>query len=80
MNYNFSNQSDAQLEALSSAVYNEQKRRFLLRSKEFPEIAGVNGVEAIKQYRDCYNLTVSQALWLKRHYDDVKHSFGKNKL
>lgn len=75
MTYNFINQSDESLKALSSAVFEEQKRRFHLTIAFQPpptfalsEGGNILLVESIKQYREQHNCTLSEAKWIVEYF------------
>lgn len=63
--YVLTNLSDEKLKELSSAVYDERRRRIrLVADSKYPKLTlpdGSNSVEAIKLYRETYNVGLNEA-------------------
>lgn len=73
MSYVFHNLSDEKLDELTSALYEERKRRFLLTVDKYPKLLlsqyeAASAVDGVKAYRAAYNLSLSHAHSLFNHY------------
>lgn len=75
MTYNFINQSDESLKALSTAVFEEQKYRFhkTIAFRPPPDFVYSDGggillVESIRWYREQHHCTLSEAKWVVEYF------------
>jgi ribosomal protein L7/L12 len=68
--YNFANQSDDSLAALSAAIHAEQKRRIEAKMDSYPvpDLNEYNLVELIKRYRNIHGCTLMEARMVVEHH------------
>ncbi len=71
MNYNFTNKTDAELEAIIAAAMAERRARIIANISSYPVPAITGSVSAdVIAYRNAFDVPMTTANYIVRHYYD----------